>query len=248
MFMSVLDKSELEVFPELAGARVLITGLTSDIGVDVARAFADHKARLAIQSPEQSPAMVELIALLGETASELALFNEPMTAADDIVRFVQRAAQDLGGLDVVVNLTRFDASTIPGHADPAQIEARLAAVLEPLHLATKVAANRMRLTWCEGSILNVVTCASSRPHPAADILRAMVQQMTRGEAQEWSEDAIRVNAIAPPSTAQSLTQPGVTASDADIAHIALQLASKRGRKISGHVLEAEGTAARRCSA
>ena len=42
MYMGVFGNSpEGEILRELAGTRVLVTGLTRDIGVDVARAFAD---------------------------------------------------------------------------------------------------------------------------------------------------------------------------------------------------------------
>src|SRR5215471_7995713 len=41
-------------YPELAGKRVLVTGLSSSCGVDVARAFSEHKARLILQFAEMS--------------------------------------------------------------------------------------------------------------------------------------------------------------------------------------------------
>ena len=47
MLMSVIEGSRsVPAYPELAGKRVLITGLTSACGVDIVRAFADHKVRL----------------------------------------------------------------------------------------------------------------------------------------------------------------------------------------------------------
>src|SRR5262245_37333010 len=76
MLMSVVERdSGVVVYPELAGARVLLTGLTTALGVDVARAFADHKARLVVQSPEDTPEMTEVSALLSESAGEIKVFN-----------------------------------------------------------------------------------------------------------------------------------------------------------------------------
>src|SRR5436190_2164580 len=55
MLMSVIEGARsAPAYPELAGKRVLITGLTSSCGVDIARAFADHKARLILQFDEMS--------------------------------------------------------------------------------------------------------------------------------------------------------------------------------------------------
>src|SRR5690348_7766226 len=87
MLMSVISRScELVAMPELSGARVLITGLTSACGFDVARAFADHGARLIIQSPEDSQEMTELTAVLAESASEIRLFNDPLQSDAEAVR------------------------------------------------------------------------------------------------------------------------------------------------------------------
>ena len=55
MLMSVIEGARsAPAYPELAGKRVLITGLSSSCGVDIARAFADHKARLILQFDEMS--------------------------------------------------------------------------------------------------------------------------------------------------------------------------------------------------
>src|SRR5262245_5546684 len=55
MLMSVVEGARwAPAYPELAGKRVLVTGLSSSCGVDVARAFADHKVRLILQFADPS--------------------------------------------------------------------------------------------------------------------------------------------------------------------------------------------------
>ena len=55
MLMSVIEGARsAPAYPELAGKRVLVTGLSSSCGVDIARAFADHKARLILQFDEMN--------------------------------------------------------------------------------------------------------------------------------------------------------------------------------------------------
>lgn len=249
MSMSVIVRScESVALPELAGARVLITGLTSSSGFDVARAFADHGARLVIQSPEDSPEMTELAAVLAENSSDIRLFNTPLESEQHAARLVQAVAQELGGLDAVINLAAVDAGAVQALETWADAEGLISDALRlPLRL-TEVAANRMRLVWAEGSILNVVRmqdAVGGRAMMLADVLRAELAELTRALARQWADQGIRINAIAPPSSIAAMAGEA-QASDADLASVAIQLAARKGRSVSGHVLDAAGAARRWC--
>lgn len=247
MYMSVVaSRSSLPVYAELAGARVLLTGLTSSNGVDIARAFADHKARLVVQSPDTSPAMTELAAVLAEAAAEIRLFNNPMTTSDEAMRLAQTAAQEMGGLDLVINLVALEADAVAPNATPGAVEAAVSDALLGAVLVTRVAANRMRLTWSEGLILNVVALpegAVGHAAAVADVAYATLAALTRGEAKEWSGAGIRINGAAPRRNAERRCNRG----EADLAALALYLASRKGRGLSGHVFDADGIAAARCA-
>lgn len=249
MFMSVVSEVPGKaVYGELAGCRVLVTGVTPASGVDIVRAFAEHKAQLIVQSPESGPEMTEIAALLTETASDVKFFTEPLSTHEDAVRFAQTAAQTFGGLDVVINIATVRPSDVGADADYQQIEDLVADSLAAPTLITRVAANRMRLTWTEGSVLNIVIVPSSKaPHAeaVASLLRAALAAMTRGEAQAWADQAIRVNAIGP-RVKDGATSGACLTSEPDIAALALYLASRRGRQLSGHVFDAEGVSARPC--
>jgi len=249
MLMSVIQREcEYVVLPELAGARVLIAGVTSTFGFDVARAFADHGARLILQSPEESSEMTELAAVLTENSSDIRFFNTPLASDEDARRLMQTAAQDFGGIDAVINLVSTPGEAIRRLETPQDMDALVASTLRlPLRM-TEIAANRMRLVWVEGSILNVVRmqdAAGGRAMMAADVLRAELADMTRGLAQDWAANGIRINAVAPPSSIAAMGGDA-QASDADLAAIALQLASRKGRSVSGHVLDAAGASRRWC--
>ncbi|MDQ8700484.1 SDR family oxidoreductase [Hyphomicrobium sp. LHD-15] len=249
MLMSVISRPyEFVAMPELSGSRVLITGLTSTSGFDLARGFADHGARLVIQSPEDTPEMTELAAVLAENSSDIRLFNDPLQGDEDAQRLVQTAVKDFGGLDSVVNLVTVDPSAVARLETVADVERLVADVLRlPLRL-TEITANRMRLVWIEGSILNVVRVAGSgdgRSMMFADVLRATLADLTRSLAQDWAAHGVRINAVAPPSSIAVMGRHG-DASDADLAAVALEMASRKGRSISGHVLDAEGAARRWC--
>src|SRR5690606_21931158 len=116
---------------------------------------------------------------------------------------VQAAVQDCGGLDTVINLVSVDADRLDTLETYEDVEALAAeTLLMPLRL-TEVAANRMRLVWTEGLILNVIHVrdgrGGGRAMMFADVLRAMLADMTRGLAEQWAEHGIRVNAVGPPS-------------------------------------------------
>jgi NAD(P)-dependent dehydrogenase (short-subunit alcohol dehydrogenase family) len=239
MLMSVIEPElASSVYGELAGARVLITGLRASGGVDVARSFADHRARLIIQTDDLSPELVELTAHLGEHASEIRLFDEPLDCQESAVRLAQKSATAYGGFDVVVNF--IDARPprgLPGDFD--EISDYVSDTLLPATLVTRVAANRMRLMRTEGSILNIVSMpppANARARALSSVVRATLSDLTRREAQTWADAGIRVNAIGPRS-ADGLGH--CLASEPEIASLALYLASRKGRELSGQVFDAE---------
>jgi 3-oxoacyl-[acyl-carrier protein] reductase len=249
MLMSVIQREyDYAVLPELQGARVLITGLTSSFGFDIARAFADQGAHLILQSPEDSPEMTELAAVLAESSADLRLFTTPVGSDDDARRLVQAAVSDFGGVDTVINLVSVEASDVRSLETADDVEDLISKVLrQPLRL-TEIAANRMRLVWTEGMILNVVRVQETQGGRAmmlADMLKCELAHLTRGLARDWAANGIRVNAVAPPSSVASMTGD-VQATDADLATVALQLASREGHNISGHVLDAAGAAHRWC--
>lgn len=241
MFMRVTtDMADVAVASELAGARILITGLSPGLGVDLARAFAEQGARLIIQATEHSAEITELAAVLAETAQEIELHTEPFADADAAFRFAQGPAQVFGGLDAVINLIAAGRDALPGGDGTSEIEAAVSKVLLPATLITRVAANRMRLTLTPGLVLNVVS--APRPATAAEtafqrIIRATLATLTRSEAQQWADQDIRINAIGPRDATEA---PGASISSApELASLALMLAGSKGRRLSGLVFDAE---------
>jgi 3-oxoacyl-[acyl-carrier protein] reductase len=239
MFMSVVDSVPgVSVYPELAGGRVLITGISSDAGVDVARAFASHRTYLIMQTADTSPAMTEVAALLTESATNLQLFNEPLDTRDAARRFAQTAAQIHGGIDTVVNLISISPEDISGLSTEADVETFISDKFSAQLELTRVIANRMRTTWTEGSILNAVLMpepATQREVAVGGLIHAALAAMTRGEAQAWAEHAIRINAIGPRGTAPA---GAALSSEPEVASLALYLASKKGRTLSGQMFDA----------
>lgn len=238
------------LYPELRGARVLLTGLTSERGYDIARSFADAGCRLIIHTAEQNATTDAMLELLAASDSDVAALHEPLTSNDAGIRLAQSAAQAFGGVDCVINLIETPAQPLSADADYDDIETLVSSTLGPACLVTRVTANRMRTTWVEGLILNVLT-ADAPINAAEATLQALLRQalaaMTRGEASARAADGIRINAVAPLGASfDGRSAPDVLSSEPDIAALALHLASRRGENLTGVVFDAAGVASRRC--
>jgi NAD(P)-dependent dehydrogenase (short-subunit alcohol dehydrogenase family) len=240
MLMSVIEGAlSAPAYPELAGKRILITGLTSRCGVDIARAFAEHKGRLVLQFAEASEAMQTVAEIVAPAALDTRVYGPVGTAPEHVADFARTAVQAFGGLDAVINLVPLETRGLDPAATMADVERLIAAQLMLPFLMSKIAANRMSLVWSEGLVLNVATLGS-QPSGAgrafATVAKAGLTAMTRAQAEEWSDRGIRFNAVAP-QTAQALAEPNLLG-EPDVAALALYLASARGRALSGCVFEA----------
>ncbi|MEM8973646.1 MAG: SDR family oxidoreductase [Pseudomonadota bacterium] len=243
MLMSVAEIRNSEgVYPELAGTRVLITGVGPTCGVDVARAFAEHSCRMLLQIPEPCPETDALLAVLSETALEVRAHHDPIDAADTATRFTQTAAKIYGGLETVINLIHVSRYDLNSATTLEEIESLFVNRMQAAARTTGVAAGRMGLTWANGSILNVLRLpAPSKPSEAAlaGIARTALAAMVRTEAEKWSDQGIRVNGIAPRTIMGEAYDPSddCISCEPDIAAVALYLASVQGSELSGHVLD-----------
>jgi 3-oxoacyl-[acyl-carrier protein] reductase len=223
-------------YPDLVGRRVLVTGMAGSLGLEVARIFADNRARVVLHAPGDSPEAHAVAEIAARSALDVRLFCDPLPEIDQMQRFARSAIQCFGGIDAVVNLTEVgsmaDCDTAEG------IESAISRLLALPCLVTRIAANRMRTTLNEGTILNVVAAprrASPRVRMMAGIARSALAALTRGEAETWGPHGIRVNAIAPSS--QLTPTVDCLSSVPDVASLALHLSSERGSSLSGLVFE-----------
>jgi 3-oxoacyl-[acyl-carrier protein] reductase len=241
MLMSVLEEAQsAPAYPELAAKRVLITGITSDCGIDIARAFAEHRTRLMLQFAEASETMQAVAEIAAPTAVETMAFGPLCGEADGVVRFARQAVKAFGGLDTVINLIPLAPMAFQRAHSMGEIDRLVAERLRCACIVSGIAANRMSLTLTEGIILNVAVLAEpahGRGQALAALIKAAVAAMTRQQAEEWAGNAIRFHAIVP-QTLPMGAEP-VLRSEPDIAALALYLASARGRNLTGLMFEAE---------
>lgn len=244
MLMSTIEDARLvPSHPELAGKRVLITGLSGVCGIDIVRAFAEHRTRLMLQFAEDD----ETAAAIGEVAANSALevesFGPLGPATDDAVQFGRVAAKLLGGVEVVINLVSLAPQNFRGIQTLVDVDRAVADQLRLPYVLSNIIANRMALTYTEGLILNIATLGGEprdRGHALAGVIRTALAALTRKQAAEWQDRGIRFNAIAPPVA--GLASESVLTGEADVAALALHLASSRGKALSGLVFDAEQVA------
>lgn len=245
-------------YRELENARVLVTGVTAETGVDIARAFAEVGGRMVVQmapgadvgEEERNAAVLQMLA---GSATEIRATEQALDTSDAAIRLAQGASQAFGGLDAVVNIIVPDLGRVRRSMSVDEIEDAVSDALRAACLITRIAANRMSLTWTEGLVLNAVLAPAAR-NEAEEVYLGMLGQalaaMTRVEAGTWASKGIRVNAIGPRDDIAA--GPGGRrhssglAGEADVAALALHLASKRGQSLSGYVFDAAGVAERRC--
>lgn len=241
MLMSVVEEAQLGLsYPELAGKRVLITGLTSSSGVDIVRGFAEHRARLVLQFDETSERTDAITEIAAPHALDIRAFGPVAGEPEAVAKFARGAMLAYGGIDALINLMPLSPGPLGTAVSVDDIERRVSQRLLLPCLMGKIAANRMALSHIEGLVLNVAMLALPSRGPAqafATVAKSALAAMTRSQAQEWANKAIRFNAIAPqvvpfPADRGLVGEP-------EIASLALYLASGRGKELSGHVFEAE---------
>ena len=180
---------------DLTGRRALIAGGSRGIGLSIARAFAAAGADVAICARQQA-SLDTAAALLEAAGRKVSARTCDLAQETQIRAWVEAAAQDLGGIDILVN----NASGF-GRTDD---EAGWAASLQ-IDLMAAVRACHSALPYLErrgGSIIHISSISGLRatvrtpPYAAA---KAAIINYTQTQAAALASKRIRVNAIAPGS-------------------------------------------------
>ena len=177
----------------LDGRRALITGASRGIGRGIAEAYARAGARLAL-SARTAENLEQVANQVREQGAEVHTFGADLVDGEEPTRLVERAAQALGGLDIVVNNAGdggHDGLTLAGYRRLLQVNLRAPVLITQ-------AARPFLLESAAPVVINV-SSVSARLGGAEPYgpLKAALSSYTVGLAREWGEDGIRVVAIAP---------------------------------------------------
>ncbi|KAB7646319.1 SDR family oxidoreductase [Polymorphobacter fuscus] len=183
----------------LAGKRALITGGDSGIGRAAAIAYAREGADVAINYlPAEEPDAREVIELIRAAGRKAVALPGDLRSAEFCKQLVDRAASELGGLDILVN-NAARQQTRPGIADISDedFDATMKTNVYAVFWLTRAAVARMQ----SGAVI-VNTSSEQAGDPSADIVdyaltRAAVLNFTKGMAKQLAPRGIRVNTVAP---------------------------------------------------
>ncbi len=235
-----------------AGSKVLVSGGSNGIGLEIANAFISAGAIVTITGTKESAA---------EYSHDLSGFKYLQCQMNDRQQ-ITSVAEGITDLDILVNNA---GQVLPGGAneyDPDVFE-------QALQINSAAAFRLTQLlhpTLCKSdltggaSVINMASLASFFAIefvPGYGAAKAAVVQMTKTLSVHYAKDNIRVNAVAPGLVASNMTAPMLSfdamtrphldrtplarvATPSEIAPAVLFLCSQASQYITGHTLVVDG--------
>lgn len=239
--------------------RVLVTGSSRGIGFEIAQAFLDAGARVAINGSSEQSA--------GVAMERLSDYEHTVAAPGDIgtvvgcESVVNTAIEAFGGLDVLVNNAGVGVGRPIADCDEAMWDAHCDVNLKGLFFCSRAAIPELQKS--KGNIVNIASDAGLMGVPGITVYcgtKGGVVNMSRAMALEIAPD-VRVNCVCPGYvdtdmiriSAKKKPDPEAywqkmidyaplkrIASTEEIAHAVMYFASDHARFITGSSLAIDG--------
>ena len=183
----------------LAGRKALVTGGDSGIGRAAVIAFAREGADVAINYyPTEEPDAKEVVDLIRAAGRKAVAIPMDLRSLANCERIIARAAEGLGGLDILVNNAAYQQSK----ADIAEItDEQMVRTFETNMFATFRLSKAAIPLMKPGSVI-INTGSVNSFDPEKEILdyastKGAIHIFTRGLAKQVAAKGIRVNMVAP---------------------------------------------------
>lgn len=250
----------MELF-SLKGRKALITGGTGGLGSEIADAFIQCRAKVAVCGRHPGGSSVPPEEYEKTDGKKILFIRCDITDEADVKAMMGQIETSLGGLDIVVNCAGMNKLIAAENYDTATFEKVMALNVTGTFLVNREAADRFLIPQSYGKIINFSSVkgfiGTGKDYIAYCTSKGAINMYTKQLACEWGKYGINVNAIAPtfvrtpinsfqlddPVFYKSLTDRiplGRIGSKKDIACAAIYLASEASAFVSGHILTVDG--------
>lgn len=233
----------------------IVTGASSGIGLAIAKLYLQEGATVIFSDINDSGAKV--IERLGDKVS---FIKCDVSKSEEVNQLVGTVVEKYGKLDIMVNNAGIGALGDALNCTDADWARVIAVNLSGVFYGVRAAANAMKATNTEGSIINMTSIlgiVGLQGTIAYSSAKGGVSNMTRAAAQDLALLGIRVNAIAPAFIKTNMTKDvlqdegfnamvkantplGYAGEPEDIAYSALYLASDESKYVTGIILPVDG--------
>ena len=245
---------------DYSGKIVAITGASSGIGHEIAKAFYECGASLALCS-RSAQRVKEAIASFADPNDERILITTcDSSVPQNIYDFRDEAVRRFGRIDVWINNAGIEHPCPTVDVTPDIFDSVVHTNFRGYYFGCQAAAQDMIPRGEGGVIINIgsvnaVTVVVGQAVYAGT--KAAISQITKSFAREWGRDGIRVNCIGPGSIPTKINEAkyrdpaaekamsdkipmGRRGNRSEIADVALYLASERATYITGQTLFVDG--------
>ena len=198
---------------DFKGKVVLVTGGSRGLGKAMSLGFAEQGATVIIVSRKQD-SCTALAKQIIQTGGQAVGISANTGKTDDIDALVRKLKEDYARIDLLINNAGTNIALGPlTDLSPEQFDKMFQVNLRgPWYLASRIAPIMAAIGG--GSIINILSVAALRP-PAYNgfyaATKSGLEAMTKVMAQEWANDKIRVNAIAPGPYRSDLVDSSIVA-------------------------------------
>jgi 3-oxoacyl-[acyl-carrier protein] reductase len=185
---------------DLSGRVALVTGASSGLGQQFARALADNGAAVALVA-RRVDRLEAFKAELEKAGAKAIAIAADVNKSDDLVRAFDAAEKAFGTVTILVNNAGVAQQSVRAvDVTPEEWRRVLSTDLDAVFYWAQEAARRMLAAGKPGAIVNVASVLGfgvSKGVAAYAVAKAAVVQTTKALAVELAFKGVRVNAIAP---------------------------------------------------
>jgi NAD(P)-dependent dehydrogenase (short-subunit alcohol dehydrogenase family) len=183
---------------QLEGKVAIITGAATGIGRATALLFAGEGASVVIADVNEDDAQ-RTVANIEDEGGSARFVQADVSEAEDVQALMERAAEEMGGIDVIVNNAGAQRSGAVTEFEESEWDLLMRVNPRSCFLGAKYSVPYLRERG-GGSIVNVSSLAGLKGGPgmtAYSASKGAIIAFTRALAEELAPDNIRANSVCP---------------------------------------------------